>query len=631
MKILFWNCRGLGQPQTVQELTRLIREHKPSLVFLSETRQNKAIVEGICRRNSFSNCLPVCVEGKGGGLALFVSSNLKVDLISFGPHHIDVSVLDQFGKKWRNSFVYGEPRPSDRPEFWKLIRRIKPCSADPWLMCGDFNEALFQFEHLSARKRSESQMEAFRDTLDHCNLHDLGFSGTPWTYNNKQRGNKNVRVRLDRDVSCPAWTSLFPQASVRHLTSSRSDHCPLLLDLGNEGKKKTRTKKRSLRYEAMWERESSLGQQIEEAWTNQLPASDLSDIHKKLSATMACLGSWSSQVFGSVNKEIKLLKTRLEDLQKSDFIGNQEYIKTISSRLDEILLREEIMWKQRSRINWLREGDQNTRYFHRKASGRSKKNKISRLKRADGSFAIDEEEILSKTHLFFNELYTEDPQVNPGALLQLVEPSVSDQINQQLTADFTDEEIGDALFQIGPLKAPGPDGLPARFFQRNWALLREETCKAIKKFFSDGILPEEINMTKIVLIPKSEDASDLKDYRPISLCNVVYKIISKCLVNRLRPYLQNLIGETQSAFIPCRLISDNAMIAFECFHAIQRNKKPDECFCAYKLDLSKAYDRVDWSFLEGLLMKSGFNDKWVSDHGLRYNSQILCPGQWQPN
>jgi hypothetical protein len=189
---------------------------------------------------------------------------------------------------------------------------------------------------------------------------------------------------------------------------------------------------------------------------------------------------------------------------------------------------------------------------------------------------------------------------------------VSDLINHQLTAEFTDDEISDALFQIGPHKAPGVDGLPARFFQRNWALLRAEICKAIKNFFRDGTIPDGINMTKIVLIPKSNEAVDLKDFRPISLCNVIYKIISKCLVNRLRPHLHGLISETQSAFIPGRLISDNALIAFECFHAIQRNKNPSDSFCAYKLDLSKAYDRVDWSFLEGLLLKLGFNDKWVS-------------------
>jgi hypothetical protein len=269
------------------------------------------------------------------------------------------------------------------------------------------------------------------------------------------------------------------------------------------------------------------------------------------------------------------------------------------------------MWRQRSRIEWLKEGDRNTNFFHRKASGRKKKNRIAKLLNHDGSFLTDEEEITNRTHLFFEALYKKDPYVDPSSLLECIAPKVSDEINNHLTADFTNEEISDALFQIGPHKAPGPDGLPARFFQRNWALLREEVCKAINKFFAEGSLPEGINMTKIILIPKSNKAVDLKDFRPISLCNVIYKIISKCLVNRIRPFLDGLIGETQSAFIPGRLISDNALIAFECFHAIQRNRKQDDSYCAYKLDLSKAYDRVDWWFLESLLHTWGFNEKWI--------------------
>ena len=150
---------------------------------------------------------------------------------------------------------------------------------------------------------------------------------------------------------------------------------------------------------------------------------------------------------------------------------------------------------------------------------------------------------------------------------------------------------------------------------------------AIEKFFADGIMPEGVNLTKIVLIPKSSDAQELKDFRPISLCNVVFKIISKCLVNRFRPLLHTLISDVQSAFIPGRLISDNAIIAFECFHAIQRNQKPNDMFCAYKMDLSKAYDRVDWSFLEGLLCKMGFDKSWVDKvmscvRSVKYKVQI---------
>jgi exonuclease III len=111
MRILIWNCRGLGQAQTVQELARLVREFKPDLVFLSETRQNKAVVVKVCSRVGFSNCLPINMEGKGGGSALFVSDSVTLDLLSYGPHHIDTHVTDHDGNKIRYTFVYGEPRP----------------------------------------------------------------------------------------------------------------------------------------------------------------------------------------------------------------------------------------------------------------------------------------------------------------------------------------------------------------------------------------------------------------------------------------------------------------------------------------------------------------------------------------
>jgi hypothetical protein len=128
-------------------------------------------------------------------------------------------------------------------------------------------------------------------------------------------------------------------------------------------------------------------------------------------------------------------------------------------------------------------------------------------------------------------------------------------------------------------------------------LFKADVILAVQKFFTDGIMPEGVNDTTIVLIPKKDDPAELKDFRPISLCNVIFKVVSKCLVNRLRPLLQDIIAPMQSAFIPGRLITDNALIAFECIHAIQTGPVARRKFCAYKLDMAKAYDRVDWRFL----------------------------------
>jgi len=153
-------------------------------------------------------------------------------------------------------------------------------------------------------------------------------------------------------------------------------------------------------------------------------------------------------------------------------------------------------------------------------------------------------------------------------------------MNDHLCREFSDEEISDALFQIGPLKAPGPDGFPARFFQRNWSVIKEEIIGAVRSFFKDGIMPDQVNETAIVLIPKIPYPESLTDFRPISLCNVLYKVVSKCLVNHLHPLLQDIISPSQSAFIPGRMITDNAIIAFECLHAIQNSPSAWTNFCA---------------------------------------------------
>jgi hypothetical protein len=537
-------------------------------------------------------CFAVKGDGSGGGLALFHSEDVVVDLLSFSHRHIDVHIQGgPFGARWRGAFVYGEPKPYERHNMWTLLRRIKMASAEPWMLLGDFNETMWQAEHFSNTKRSERQMTDFRSALSFCDVHDLGFTGVPWTFDNKQKGDRNVKVRLDRAVASPAWSLRFPEARVHHLVSSRSDHCPLMVSLVQE--REMGRKPAIRRYEIMWEREPSLAATVEEAWSRRVGVRDLGDICSSLRTVMGSLYDWRKQHFKPVSREIDRKGKKLEALL---MLSDEESVRArqqLQRDMDELLYREELMWLQRSRVAWLREGDRNTRYFHRKASWRRKKNRILKLRREDGSWAEDPEEMGARTTSFFHQLYTREEDVDPSEIIELFIGHVTAEMNDTLCAPFSEKEISDALFQIGPLKAPGPDGFPARFLQRNWGLLKDDIVKAVQEFFSSGVLPEDVNETAIVLIPKKDNPEELKDFRPISLCNVVFKIISKCLVNRLRPLLHDIISPMQSAFIPGRLITDNAFMAFECFHAIQSNSKERSKFCAYKLDMAKAYDRVD--------------------------------------
>lgn len=205
MCLLSWNCQGLGRPREVQELVCMVQTHRPKVVFLSETRQNQGFVENIKWRIGLRGCLAVNGIGKGGGIALFWDESVNVTIKSYNLRHIDAVITEQNQDPWRATFVYGEPKAQDRHLMWTLLRRIKQNTSDPWLMIRDFNEAMWQSEHLSQNRRSETQMREFRSVLSDCDLHDLGFHGIPWTYDNMQRGDRNVRVRLDRAVASPEW------------------------------------------------------------------------------------------------------------------------------------------------------------------------------------------------------------------------------------------------------------------------------------------------------------------------------------------------------------------------------------------------------------------------------------------
>ncbi|XP_048596370.1 uncharacterized protein LOC106358899 [Brassica napus] len=175
-------------------------------------------------------------------------------------------------------------------------------------------------------------------------------------------------------------------------------------------------------------------------------------------------------------------------------------------------------------------------------------------------------------------------------------------MNEELITIPSTAEIRTALFSIHPDKAPGPDGFSACFFQSNWDVIGPGICKEIQDFSSSGTMRDSTNQTYVRLIPKITGAKLVSDYRPIALCNVMYKIISMILSLRLKPVLQSLIGETQSAFIKGRAISDNVLITHELLHNLKTSEAKVNCSMAVKTDMSKAYDRLE---------QLGYNETWV--------------------
>ena len=162
-----------------------------------------------------------------------------------------------------------------------------------------------------------------------------------------------------------------------------------------------------------------------------------------------------------------------------------------------------------------------------------------------------------------------------------------------------------------PEKASGPDGMTAIFFQHSWSVVKKDVIELVNNFLVTGEMDPRLNITNICMIVKIERPTRMTELRPISLCNVGYKIISKVLCQRLKSCLPRLISETQSSFVAGRLISYNILIAQKMFHGLRTNKSCQNKFMAIKTDMNKAYDRIEWNFIEALLQKMGFDPHWV--------------------
>ncbi|KAL8113779.1 hypothetical protein AgCh_020904 [Apium graveolens] len=196
-------------------------------------------------------------------------------------------------------------------------------------------------------------------------------------------------------------------------------------------------------------------------------------------------------------------------------------------------------------------------------------------------------------------------------VLECVPRSVADAQNALLVKPVEAIKVKKALFHMHPDKSPGPDGMSPCFYQKYWGIVGVDIVNLVRSFFDTGHFVESLTDTNIVLVPKKKNPQYMTDIRSIYLCNVSYKIASKVLANRLKGVIDTVISESQSAFIPGRLISDNIMISYEIMHYMKRKNTGKKWWMALKLDMSKAYDRVEWNYLRAVPCKMGFKNSII--------------------
>uniref|UniRef100_A0A803QDC3 Reverse transcriptase domain-containing protein n=1 Tax=Cannabis sativa TaxID=3483 RepID=A0A803QDC3_CANSA len=278
------------------------------------------------------------------------------------------------------------------------------------------------------------------------------------------------------------------------------------------------------------------------------------------------------------------------------------------------MCKDEIYWKQRYRVAWLKSGDKNTKYFHHKATTRNRNNLTRSITLEDGSVVNRLVDIEAQFVSFYSSLFTSQGRDNDAiniVLSGIYNTLAPDQV-LLLDKPYSEDEIKNALFSILGEKAPGSDGFNAFFYQKNWSTLRTEFTSAILAILNHDSNISLIIDSVIVLIPKKKNACKVRDFRPISLCTTMYKVVAKVLANRIKPVLDSLISKNQSALLSDCLIFDNIFLDNEVVNAITNRKRGRIGWATLKLDMEKAFDRVEWSFVDAILKCVGFPNCFVN-------------------
>ncbi|XP_029148790.1 uncharacterized protein [Arachis hypogaea] len=394
--------------------------------------------------------------------------------------------------------VYASPQETLRRDLWEKLFDLAQNMGRPWMLVGDFNDIAYEYEKKGGAWVDTNACRRFQNWVNKYNLVDLEYVGSKFTWKGAQReGMERVFKRLDRALANIDWRRDFGDARVEVLPRVNSDHHPILvrlkperLDLGDK----------PFRFEIIWRTHHSFKDFLNSAWKWDFPLSmAIKDIIEKLQ-------KWNKDVFGNLFRRKRRILNRIAGIQNAHSYGCNPFLddleKELSRELATILDQEKLLLLQNSRQQWIVDGDINTHFYHTKTTMRRRKNRIVKLRKGDGTWNEDAEEVKSAATEFFHNLYKKECPDHASLETDLTYPPTEEHHRLALSHPPTSIKIYKALNSIGSLKAPGEDGFPAYFFKDNWDLIKVSFTSCIRFLWNQPSDIKSINQTLISLIPK---------------------------------------------------------------------------------------------------------------------------------
>eukprot|EP00253_Pinus_taeda_P023386 PITA_23386 len=402
----------------------------------------------------------------------------------------------------------------------------------------------------------------FKDFIQSNQLIDIQTSNGTYTWTNKRRGIHNIASRLDRFLISDNVIHLGGDFHASILPQGGSDHWPIMLQWTRPGKHCNRP----FRFEAFWSTHPDFKEVVRAAWKSFTPpaGAKMFQFQQKLRHLKQVLKVWNKTQFGNILETRKKLEQNMCSLQHTIIL---------EGRIEELADKEHSL--------------------------------------CQGERLEKHEDIEKEFKEYFQEALKEQTGSRSAAIrsvTQHIPKIITKDHNQNLLKPVSMQEVEEAMAQLKDGKAPGPDGFTSNFFHEFWELISTEVWELVEESRSMHWLLPSLNSTFIALVPKGEESNTPDKFRPIALCNVIYKLISKVVANRLKPLLPLLILPEQTGYVEGRQIMDGIILSKEVIHSLKILKKPSMIM---KLDLSKAFDKLSWEYIHQMLLAFGFNATWT--------------------
>ncbi|KAJ9536547.1 hypothetical protein OSB04_un000299 [Centaurea solstitialis] len=445
-------------------------------------------------------------------------------------------------------------RTVPRRSLWSGLRKFKVLIRDmPWLIMGDFNTMLFPHDGLGGSSRRNADMIEFGECLADIDMYDVQYTGVQYTWCQKPSDESGIRRKLDRVLANNEFTTRFSDVTVQFLPRGLSDHSAAITSFTGG----VRHFVAPFKFDNFLTNDPRFYDILNMYWNNQIDGTFMHRVLSKLKALKTPLRKLRSS-FHNLSTAVVLLKPELDVVQLAcdldpDNVLLQEDVQAIRGAYLKACYNEEQAAKQRAKVRWLLEGDSNSKFFHQVVREKRHVHRIHSVMDVRGTYVYNQE--VPDAFVEHLQLYLGvcDDSLDPTMQSSLFSSRLSLVDALDMIRPISDDDIKRAMFSIGSNKAPGSDGFSSKFFK-------------------------------------------------------------KVIVDRMKTALDVVVGKYQSAFIPGRKIVDNILLAHEL--VIGYHKDVGQPRCAFKIDIRKAYDMVDWRFLINMLHGLGFHPvliKWIQE------------------